>query len=101
MACGWACAAPADAATLAAAGDGFLVVFVDIVRPPGCTVAAARLAAAFAADDRASVVVCGAPDRPDEEVRVRQSGPCIYVPGAAVGSGLAALVSAVCRDRGM
>lgn len=100
MASGWACAAPTDAATLATAGSGFDAVFVDLVRPPGCTVAAARLAAAFAADDRASVVVCGAPDRPDEEVNVRQAGPCIYLPGAAVGPGLAALVRTVCRNRG-
>ena len=75
------------------------MVFVDLVRPPGSAASAARLAAAFASDRRARVVVCGDPGRPDEEVRLRQSGPCIYLAGAAVGPGLAAVVRAVCQER--
>lgn len=97
-ACGWMCIAPADAATLATAGIDHAVVFLDVVRPPrGAGSATAGLAATFAAGPDTRLVVCGAPDRPDEERWARQLGACVYLPGVAVGPGLTALVKALCR----
>lgn len=94
---GWACVAPADAAAIARAGSGYGLVFLDLVHPPrGADVDAARLAAAFAADRGTTVVACGTPDRPDEELAARQWGASVYLPGIAAGSGLDGLVRALC-----
>jgi len=95
-ACGWTCSDPGDAASLAAIGRGFQIVFIDLVRPPP-GVAAADIAAAFAADRGTRVVACGASDRPDEEILARESGVSVYVPGVAPGPGLSTLVRALCR----
>lgn len=95
-ACGWACSDPADAASLAAAGGRFGVVFIDLVHPPP-GVATDDLTAVFAAERDTRIVACGASNRPDEELRARESGASVYVPGVATGPGLSALVQAVCR----
>jgi hypothetical protein len=98
LAAGSTCSDPGDAAALAAAGTSFDSVFIDAVRPPpGVAAALADVVGWFAADSAARVVVLGAADKPEEEIRMRQFGVCAYVPGAIVGPGLSALVRDVCR----
>ena len=85
-ACGWQCVAPNDAAALAAAGVAFGLVFIDLVRPPaGVRAAVPRLVGAFADDHDTRVVVCGAVDRPHEEIWTRAEGVSVYLPGVVLG----------------
>lgn len=95
---GWECVAPVDAAGLAAAGVAFGLVFIDLVRPTaGVGAALTELVGAFAADRDTRVVVCGAADRPHEEIWARQEGVSVYLPGVAPGSEFTTLVGRLCR----
>ncbi|MBU3748763.1 MAG: hypothetical protein FGM36_16050, partial [Burkholderiaceae bacterium] len=82
IASGWECAAPGDAASLAAAGVEYGLIIVDLVRPPvGVGGEAAGLVREFAASPDSRVVVCGAADRPEEEFWARRQGIAVYLPG--------------------
>lgn len=95
---GWECVVPVDAAGVAAAGVEFGLVFLDLVRPPeGVGEAMSRLVGAFAADRDMRVVVCGAADRPREEIWARQQGVTVYLPGVALGPEFSTLVRSLCR----
>lgn len=95
---GWECAAPLDAASLAVAGFEFGVVFIDLVRPPlGVGGTARGLVGEYAADPDTRVVVCGAADRPEEELWARRQGVAVYLPGVMLGPGFSALVRSLCR----
>lgn len=95
---GWECVAPVDAAGVAAAGVAFGLVFIDLVKPTdGVGSAVTELVGAFAADHDLRVVVCGAVDRPHEEIWARQQGVSVYLPGVAVGPAFSTFVGRLCR----